>query len=39
MGPYLGEVEVELILADEDRAPYLSPEDAGRLDRMREATP
>jgi hypothetical protein len=35
--PYVGEVDVDLILADEEWAPYLSLEDAGRLDRMRQA--
>jgi hypothetical protein len=35
--PYIGEVEVELILSDDDWAPYLSLEDAGKLDRMRQA--
>jgi hypothetical protein len=34
--PYVGEVEVELILAEDDWAPYLSLEDAARLDRMRQ---
>lgn len=36
-GEYAAEVEVELITADEGWSPYLSPEDAERLDSVREA--
>jgi hypothetical protein len=36
-GQYIAEVEVELIEADEGWAPYLSLEDAERLDAVREA--
>lgn len=36
-GQYVAEVEVELIEADEGWAPYLSLEDAERLDAVREA--
>jgi hypothetical protein len=36
-GEYAAEVEVELILADEGWSPYLSLEDANRLDKVRQA--
>lgn len=36
-GQYAAEVEVELITTDEDWSPYLSLEDAERLDSVREA--
>lgn len=36
-GEYAAEVEVELITADEGWSPYLSLEDAERLDSVREA--
>jgi hypothetical protein len=36
-GDYVAEVEVELILADTGWAPYLSMDDAYRLDDVREA--
>jgi hypothetical protein len=36
-GKYLAEVDVELILAPEEWAPYLSLEDAYKLDEVREA--
>jgi len=36
-GEYVAEVEVELIDADEGWSPYLSLEDACRLDDVREA--
>ena len=36
-GELVAEVEVELQEADGDWAPYLSPEDAYRLDHVREA--
>lgn len=36
-GQYLAEVEVGLIEADEDWAPYLSMEEAEKLDRVRQA--
>ena len=35
-GKYVAEVEVDLIEADEGRAPYLSLEDAYKLDDARE---
>ncbi|MEW6348611.1 MAG: hypothetical protein AB1646_06085 [Thermodesulfobacteriota bacterium] len=36
-GAYLAEVDVELILSDESWSPYLSVEDACKLDDVREA--
>jgi hypothetical protein len=36
-GDYLAEVEVELIESEEGWTPYLSLEDADKLDRVREA--
>lgn len=36
-GEYAAEVEVELITTDEGWSPYLSLEDAERLDAVREA--
>jgi hypothetical protein len=36
-GEYAAEVEVELITTDEGWSPYLSLEDAARLDSVREA--
>ena len=36
-GNYVAEVEVELITTDEDWSPYLSLEDACRLDDVRQA--
>ena len=36
-GQYIAEVEVELIEEDEGWAPYLSLEDAEKLDTVREA--
>lgn len=36
-GNYLAEVEVELIVTDDDWSPYLSTEDACKLDDVREA--
>ncbi len=36
-GPYVAEVEVELIEDETEWSPYLSPEDAGKLDDVREA--
>jgi hypothetical protein len=36
-GEYLAEVEVELVYADEGWSPYLSLEDAYKLDDVREA--
>lgn len=36
-GAYVAEVEVELIDAEAGWAPYLSLDDAGRLDQVREA--
>jgi hypothetical protein len=38
-GAYAAEVEVELIDVEGGWTPYLSPADAGRLDRVREALP
>ncbi len=35
-GKYVAEVDVELIEADDDWAPYLSVEDAERLDEVRD---
>lgn len=36
-GRYLAEVKVELLVADDEWSPYLSVEDAYRLDDVREA--
>ena len=36
-GAYVAEVDVELIDTDEGWSPYLSLDDAGRLDEVREA--
>jgi len=36
-GEYAAEVEVELIETEEEWSPYLSPEDAEKLDTVREA--
>jgi hypothetical protein len=36
-GQYVAEVDVELIVADEGWSPYLSLEDAHKLDDVREA--
>lgn len=36
-GEYVADVEVDLIESDDDWAPYLSVEDAQRLDTVREA--
>jgi hypothetical protein len=36
-GEYIAEVEVELLESEEGWAPYLSLEDAQRLDEVREA--
>lgn len=36
-GPYVAEVEVERMDTDEDWSPYLSLEDAYKLDEVREA--
>ena len=36
-GPYAAEVDVELIEADDRWAPYLSLDDAQKLDAVREA--
>ena len=36
-GPYVAEVDVELIIASKNWSPYLSLEDAYRLDDVREA--
>jgi hypothetical protein len=36
-GKYLAEVEVELIESDDDWSPYLSLDDAYKLDDVREA--
>lgn len=36
-GEYMAEVEVELIYADEGWSPYLSLDDAQKLDEVREA--
>ena len=36
-GDYVAEVEVDLILSDEGWSPYLSLEDAYKLDDVREA--
>jgi hypothetical protein len=37
VGNYLSEVEVELIITDDDWSPYLSTQNAGKLDDVREA--
>jgi hypothetical protein len=36
-GPYAAEIDVQLIQADEGWSPYLSLEDAARLDEVRKA--
>jgi hypothetical protein len=36
-GPYAAEVDVELIEADDGWSPYLSLDDAYKLDKVREA--
>ena len=36
-GQYVAEVEVELLMEDDDWSPYLSLDDAYRLDDVREA--
>ena len=36
-GKFVAEVDVELIVTDEGWSPYLSPEDARKLDDVREA--
>lgn len=36
-GKYVAEVDVELIINDDEWAPYLSLEDAYKLDEIREA--
>lgn len=36
-GPYVAEVDVELIESDDGWSPYLSRDDAQRLDAVREA--
>jgi hypothetical protein len=36
-GEYVAEVDVELIITDEDWSPYLSLEDAYKLDDVRQA--
>lgn len=36
-GPYVAEVDVEMIETDESWSPYLSVEDAYKLDDVREA--
>lgn len=36
-GQYLAEVDVELLVADDEWSPYLSVEDAYKLDDVREA--
>ena len=36
-GRYLAEVEVELLVTDDEWSPYLSVEDAYKLDDVREA--
>ena len=36
-GPYAAEVDVELIEADDEWSPYLSLDDARKLDAVREA--
>jgi hypothetical protein len=37
VGEYIAEVSVEMIYADDDWSPYLSLEDAEKLDDVREA--
>ncbi|MFH1117865.1 MAG: hypothetical protein V1792_28420 [Pseudomonadota bacterium] len=37
VGKYLAEVEVKLILTDDDWSPYLSVQDACKLDEVRKA--
>jgi hypothetical protein len=37
MGEYVAEVEVEMIYTDDDWSPYLSLDDAMKLDDVREA--
>jgi hypothetical protein len=36
-GQYLAEIEVELLVTDDEWSPYLSVEDADKLDGVREA--
>ncbi len=36
-GEYLAEVDVDLIITDDDWSPYISVEDAYKLDDVREA--
>ena len=36
-GRYMAEVEIQLIEGDDEWAPYISVEDAARLDEVREA--
>lgn len=36
-GQYLAEVDVELVVTDDEWSPYLSLEDAYKLDELREA--
>ena len=36
-GRYVAEVDVELVYTDEGWSPYLSLEDAGKLDEVRDA--
>jgi hypothetical protein len=36
-GEYVAEVDIELIYADEGWSPYLSPDDAQKLDDIRDA--
>ena len=36
-GQYVAEVDVELIVTDDEWSPYLSLEEAGKLDDVREA--
>lgn len=36
-GEYMAEVDVELVYTDEEWSPYLSLEDAEKLDEVREA--
>jgi hypothetical protein len=37
LGEYVAEVDIELIYTDDDWSPYLSMEDAMKLDDVREA--
>jgi hypothetical protein len=37
VGNYLAEVDVDLIITDDEWAPYLSLEDARKLDNVRDA--